>query len=604
MNNESITQNKTDQNGGLNGTGNSPASDAAVGELRVYDQLELLAEMSRDFTTTLNIQDSLERAIAHITDYVKAEGGALFLLDDGGKTLRCHACVGATDIVGLTLPSDQGIVGRCVQNDTSEIVRDVQNDPSFYGKFDEETGYTTRSILCATLSVKGEKIGAIELINKRGGDHLFDDSDLNLLNFMSASAALAIHNARMAEAVVEQERFAHELELAAEIQRSLLPEADSPEYAVHGINIPARTVSGDFFDFFELDDGRICFNLGDVSGKGMNAALLMAKTASLFRCLGKTIHQPGRLMARINEEICETATRGMFVTMVGGIYDPRTGIVRTANAGHEPPLFFDTSGEILSFPAEAPPVGISPFLVGEEGYPEEELSLDGGTFYIFTDGVTEGYLEDGSEMEVEGLQKILVDNSDQPTGERLSEVVKRVNLDGTKLRDDITILAVDDKVQAAARADKATGEREVVVDDDEVEEELIQVDIPSRPDRLKLVRNTVTQVGEMCEYDQDVVYDLVIAIDEALQNVIRHAYGNSPDGEIKITISRTKTKFVVHILDYADSINVKKVKPRDLDDVKPGGLGTHYIHEVMDEVEFLPTPNERGNLLRMVKQIT
>jgi len=604
MDNESNTSDMADANNSVIGTGGTVVSGSENDEPLVYDQLELLAEMSRDFTTSLNIQDSLERAVAHITDYVKAEGGALFLLDEGGETLRCHACVGETDIVGLTLPSDQGIVGRCVQNDTSEIVRDVQNDPNFYGKFDEKTGYTTLSILCATLSVKGERIGAIELINKRGGDHLFDDSDLNLLNFMSASAALAIHNARMAEAVVEQERFAHELELAAEIQRSLLPEADSPEYAVHGINIPARTVSGDFFDFFELEDGRICFNLGDVSGKGMNAALLMAKTASLFRCLGKTIHQPGRLMARINEEICETATRGMFVTMVVGIYDPRTGIMRTANAGHEPPLFFDSSGEISSFPAEAPPVGISPFLVGEEGYPEEELSLEGGTFYIFTDGVTEGYLEDGSEMEVEGLQRILIENDSQPTGERLFEVVKRVNLDGTKLRDDITILAVDDKVQAVVRAKKGADERVVVTEDDEIEEELIQVDIPSRPDRLKLVRNTVTQVGELCEYDRDVIYDLVIAIDEALQNVIRHAYGNSPNGEIKITISRTKKKFVVHILDYADSINVKKVKPRDLNDIKPGGLGTHFIHEVMDEVVFLPTPNERGNLLRMVKQIT
>jgi len=577
-------------------------TDAA--ENQISAQLELLSEMGRDFASSLDIQGSLERAVSHITDYVKAEGGALFLLDDEGKTLSCHACVGATDIVGLTLPSDQGIVGRCVQNDRSEIVRDVQNDPNFYGKFDEQTGYTTRSILCATLSVKDERIGAIELINKRGGDHLFEESDLRLLESMCASAALAINNARMAEALVEQERFARELELAAEIQRSLLPDSGDENFAVHGLNVPARTVSGDFFDFFQMEDGRICFNLGDVSGKGMNAALLMAKTASLFRCLGKTIHQPGRLMARINAEICETAARGMFVTMVVGIYEPRTGIMRFANAGHEPPLFFDAAGEITAFPADAPPVGISPYVVGEEGYPEEELLLDGGAFYIFTDGVTEGYLADGSEMEVVGLTEILIANKLRPTAERLAEVVRKVDLGSGPLRDDITILAVDDLAQKLGRDSAVVTDKRALEADASEEEEVVQLDIPARADRLRLVRSAVTQAGEICDYDNETIQDVVIAVDEALQNVIRHAYGNRGDGEITITISRAPNKFVVHIRDYADSIDISKVKPRDLDDVRPGGLGTHFIREVMDEVSFLPTPDERGNLLRMVKQVT
>ncbi len=573
---------------------------------QTFDQLELLSEMGRDFSSSLDIQGALERAVSHITDYVEAEGGALFLLDETGDMLKCHACVGATDIIGLTLPSDQGIVGRSVQNDQSEIVRDVQNDPSFYGKIDKTTGYTTRSILCAPLSVKNQRIGAIELINKRTGDHLFEDNDLRILESMAASAALAIHNARMSEALVEQERFARELELAAEIQRSLLPESGGDDFPVHGINIPARTVSGDFFDFFELEDGRICFNLGDVSGKGMNAALLMAKTSSLFRCLGKTIHQPGRLLSRINQEICETAARGMFVTMVVGIYDPRSGIMRFSNAGHEPPLFFDSESNVSSFPADAPPVGISPYLVGEEGYPEEELRFDGGTFYVFTDGVTEGYLADGSEMGVEGLTDILLASRQSTASIRLAGVVDKIDLGSGPLRDDITILAIDDAIRLRNPTKFDPGISSLVGFDDEAGEleELFQLDIPSRADRLRLVRTAVTQAGELCDYDEEMVQNVVIAVDEALQNVIRHAYENRPDGEIKITLSRTPNKFVVHIRDYADSIDISKVKPRDLGDIRPGGLGTHFISEVMDEVVFLPTPDGRGNLLRMVKQVT
>jgi len=577
------------------------AAEIVAGTEQVYDHLELLSIMGQDFASTRDLHASLMRAVQHITDYMDAEGGALFMLEDEGATLKCHACVGATEITGLTLASDKGIVGRCVQSNTSEIVRDVQNDPNFNRSVDEETGFTTRSILCAPLSVKDERIGAIELINKRGGDGLFSDDDLLLLQAMSASAALAILNARMAEALVEQERLARELELAAEIQRSLLPDAPEPEYPVSGVNIPARTVSGDFFDFFELDDRRICFNLGDVSGKGMNAALLMAKTASLYRCLGKTIDQPGRLMARVNAEICETATRGMFVTMVGGIYDPRTGIARISNAGHEPPLFHDSDGGFTEFPAEAPPLGIMPPMSEDDDtFPEFELLLDGGTFYIFTDGVTEGYVEGGQELTAEGLKAMLVENAGLDVSDRLKAVTRRIDRGEGNLRDDLTLLAIHDggKVENRKRApkDKSTsGEGDGI--------ELISLRIPAKADRLKLVRAAVTQTAAISDCSKETTHDLVIAVDEALQNVIRHAYGGASEGDIDISIRRSGNHLVILIRDYAESIDVGQIKPRDLDDVRPGGLGTHFMREVMDEMEFLPTPEGGGNLLRMSKQI-
>src|SRR5581483_1485477 len=171
------------------------------------------------------------------------------------------------------------------------------------------------------------------------------------------AAALAIHNFRLTDRLVQQERERHELELAAEIQRDLLPRATAPGFPVHGINVPARAVSGDFFDIIPLPDGRIWFNVGDVSGKGMNAALLMAKTSSLFRCLAKSAEHPGQLLGAINNELCETNFHGMFVTMVGGLFDPATGLGRLSNAGHEPPLLFHVADQRYSaIPADAPPL--------------------------------------------------------------------------------------------------------------------------------------------------------------------------------------------------------------------------------------------------------
>ena len=577
------------------------------GESQVFDNLELLAVMGQDFASSLDIEASLMRAIKHITEYVDAEGGALFLLDDEGETLRCHACVGPTEITGLTLKSDQGIVGRCVKNDASEFIRDVSKDAGFHGGVDEKTGFTTRSILCAPMSVKEERIGAIELINKRGGDGLFDDSDLHLLQAMSASAALAILNARMAEALVEQERIARELELAAEIQRSLLPDVGDGDFPVAGINHAARTVSGDFYDFFTLDDGRICFNLGDVSGKGMNAALMMAKTASLYRCLGKTVRQPGRLMGRINDEICETATRGMFVTMAGGIYDPTTGIVKLANAGHEPPLFHKGGDDFQALPAEAPPLGISPALVDGGEYPEMEFNLEGGTLYIFTDGVTEGYLEDGSELEVEGFKKLILENAELNVQGRMDVVIDCVNR-GEALRDDLTLLAIDDSGPLALREQGREKDLKNLKPAEEVEEQgikvLLNLAVPSQPERLRLVRNAVSDTAKTCGCDEALSRDIVIAVDEACQNIIRHAYGGSPDGKIAIEICRRGDELIILLRDFAETIDVSKVQPRELDDVKPGGLGTHFIREVMDEVEFLAPPSDGGNLLRMLKRLS
>jgi len=583
------------------------ASSADPAGNSIYDHLELLAVMGQDFASSLDIEASLRRAIEHITEYVDAEGGALFILDEKGETLRCHACVGPIEITGLTLRCEQGIVGRCVQKNLGEIVRDVAKDPSFYGKVDAETGFTTRSILCAPMSVKDERIGAIELINKRGGDGLFAESDLHLLQAMSASAALAILNARMAEELVEQERVARELELAAEIQRSLLPQPGTGDFPVAGVNHAARTVSGDFYDFFTLNDGRICFNLGDVSGKGMNAALLMAKTASVFRCLGKTLHQPGKLMGRLNAEICETVTRGMFVTMVGGVYDPATGIVRLANAGHEPPLFRDANGHFTALPAEAPPLGIMPMIGGAEEFNEVELRLDGGTLYIFTDGVTEGYLEDGRELEVGGLKELIGKHTDLDVSRRLAAVIARINREDAVLRDDLTLLAIDDREAHARRTARLKADPKGARRDEDrnrrKDEALLTLTVPSQPDRLKLVRAAVAETAKFCGCAEDVARDIVIAVDEACQNIIRHAYRGSPDGEIALEIHRRGDEMIFLLRDFAETIDTALVKPRDLNDVRPGGLGTHFIRSVMDDVTFLQPPEGGGNLLRLIKRL-
>ncbi len=411
-----------------------------AGDADFAPYLELLVMLTEEFGHTLDVEQTVRRGLERITEILDAEASSLFMLEenaDGGEEVVCTVCIGPVDITGLRLPIDQGIVGRSIRNNSCEMVRDVRLDPEFGAQVDEKTGFTTKSILCAPLAIKDRCIGAIELINKIGGEGLFDSHDQGVLRVLASTAAMAFINARQARALVDQERLQRELELAAEIQRALLPRTDESDLPIFGINLPARRVSGDFFDHMPLDDGTVLFALGDVSGKGMDAALLMAKTASVFRAIGKTEPDPGRLLARVNEEVCETATRGKFVTMVAGRFDPAAGTVVMANAGHEPPLLHGADGGFTVFEAAQPPLGILPGLE----FPDETVHIEDGTLYIFTDGVTEAS-EHEQMLGSEGFKALIRSYRYMPLDERVRSITARIRGFDEDLHDDLTILAI------------------------------------------------------------------------------------------------------------------------------------------------------------------
>jgi sigma-B regulation protein RsbU (phosphoserine phosphatase) len=569
-------------------------------------QVNLLANMTAQFANTLNVDETLHNALCEITDYMEAEGGAVFLMDETTQIITCVACYGATEITGLKLEYGQGIVGKSVASNQGALVRDVRNDPDFYAAVDDQTGFTTKSILCAPLSVKDRCVGAIELVNKKKNDDLFEETDLKVLETLASSAALAVINARMAKALVEQERVKRELELAAEIQRRFLPNAHDAGDAICGINRAARGVSGDFFDYFELPDGRIYFGLGDVSGKGINAALMMSKTASLFRCLGKSVRDPGKLLGRINAELCETATHGMFVTMVAGIYDPRPGcegLIRLSNAGHEPVLLYQNDS-FQTFGADGPPLGIVPPLPGEDGaYDEVRIFPDGGSLYIYTDGLTEGYAHNGLPLEADGIQDILRNHSDSSLTEQLDQLVDAVSHDNNTLRDDVTVLALSDALRCADQGETRIGQNDEDHNEEKDGDWLIDFKFPAQPSWMKLARACVREACTKVGCTDTVTTDVVLAVDEACQNVIRHAYGGPSDEEIELSVRQRPGRLVFRLRDFAPTAAPGFIKPRDLEDIRPGGLGTHLIQEVMDDVQYLRPAQGEGNLLRLVKNI-
>lgn len=384
--------------------------------------LELVAAFCQSFTDERDLTATLNVALEGMVRDLNLQVAEVFLWDEDRGAFAFASSRSRAAPFGRQADPNDPLLVRCLAEDA--VVCDAG---------------PASTAACAPLTPAGQPFGVVRTARAAGAAP-FDRRDLALLSTLAKVATLAIENARLKAIIDNQMDTARDLAFAAEIQRNLLPEVTPGTHPVFGLNRPIRQVSGDFFDFFTLPDARIAFALGDVAGKGMNAALLMAKAASLYRCLGKTIVQPAELLRRLNSEIHETASRGMFVTMVAGLYDPANGRVAFANAGHEPPLLRTPDRRYENFAADAPPLGILPDLC----LSTREVELGGGEFFVFSDGLTEFRYERGEQLGIDGLIQMIEALSALPLAERMDKLLSELDQEGWSLRDDLTVLAIDD----------------------------------------------------------------------------------------------------------------------------------------------------------------
>lgn len=543
------------------------------------DFLPILAEVSQQLAVSVDLQRTLRESVAYITQYLGAEAAAVFMVDEARTQLECRACVGPVDIQGLRIPIEQGIVGRTVAQNACQMVRDAQSDPDFTAKVDSQTGFVTRSVLCAPLATAQGVIGAIEVINKRDGG-LFDESDRDALRLLAAPTALALNIARMAADLVEQNRIKRELGMARRLQRSLLPKRRRGNYPLRALNIPAREISGDFYDFFDLPDGRIAFCIGDVAGKGLDASFLMVRCASLLRWTGKEGLRPSDWVARVNDELGEAIAPGMFVCIVAGIYDPASKRAVWANAGFPPLLKVDAEGNTEQFPAEGPPVGI----LRRMDFPEQETVLEKSCLYLFSDGVTDVRDADGKTLGVEGVEAVVRDLGRMPPETRLRSIVRELRQ--LTVTDDTTLMLIEGEAAHEGR-----------------EQLLLNFGFPALPQELGSMRHKLAAALARAGVENVLRQSLVLAVDEACANVIRHAYGGPCQARIDLRLTQEGAELRFELRDYAPCVDPAKVRPRDLDECRPGGLGINFIDTLMDSWSLHPLPEGGGNMLTMKKRL-
>ena len=407
--------------------------------------LEIITNMNQEFAVSLELTDTLNTALKVIINRINAQAANIFLINDKKKKFECIASINQDYLDEYELDLTDGVMAKAVSQKkcirVGNVRKDVREIAEFYFDLDNKTNFTTYSVLCSPLIAANECIGVIHCLNKKTNDKLFIEEDRTLLETLSAPAALAIRNAKMAKEMVEKNKIQKEVEIVGEIQKSLLSQNKKEDFPIAGINIPAKVVSGDFYNFSELGNGKYGFGVADVSGKGIKSSLLMSKASSLYRCLSKTNFSAADLLIQLNNEICETISRGMFVTMLVGIYDTQKKELLLASAGHEPPIIFSKNGSFSNYNEAGPPLGIMP----NTKYTEHTIPFEDSSMYIFTDGITEIKNPNGEMLGSEGFQNYIKQYQSTGNNERLKVMIDDILDKGHIQKDDLTIVVIDSK---------------------------------------------------------------------------------------------------------------------------------------------------------------
>ena len=239
-----------------------------------------------------------------------------------------------------------------------------------------------------------------------------------------------------------RDRISNEVKLAVKVQENFLPKRNLENYPVHGINIAAREVSGDFFSFYPHNDS-VYFIIADVAGKGIHAGMVMAKASTLFEIMSRDRVDPDEMMFHMNNDLFLTKTGGMFVTSILGEYNMNTDELRWVNGGHQPAIIRSSSGNYEQFESNSPPMGVI-LQKDKSVYKTHKVKLEKNRFYAFTDGLSESLNSEGEEIGIDGSLKIIEQNFNSDSSKQLSDISNSVikSAGVKKLSDDLTVISI------------------------------------------------------------------------------------------------------------------------------------------------------------------
>jgi sigma-B regulation protein RsbU (phosphoserine phosphatase) len=389
------------------------------------------------------------------------------------------------------------------------------------------------------------------------------------------------HIADRAARLASEERHARELDIARQIQQSMLPVAsDEPlegRYAIAATLRPAREVGGDLYDFFVADERRLVFAIGDVADKGVPAALLMARVTGLFRAIGPGEPGPDGILRELDLRLSQGNDACMFVTAACGQLDGDTGELRFASAGHEPPLLRRVDGTTAVLdPEGGPALGLE----ADGAYPVWTGRLaPGDALVLCTDGVTEAFDAAGAAFGLERLRRVVADTPADALGslpDRLVDAVERFAAGGGP-RDDLAVLAVQYRPP-----DVVTGGPGA---------EWWRLSVSGAPEDVARAQRRIEAILSARDVPAPTVQDCVLATEEVLANIATHAYAGQPAGEARVEIRLLPEEIQLRFEDTGPPFNPLEQPAPDLEAPiaarRVGGLGIFLVRQLVDRCEYV-----------------
>lgn len=404
-----------------------------------------LVEVSGLINSITDYDELLREILAVARKVIHAEAASLFLTkeDTGGLELVISSRADDEFVQPrIYVPRGQGISGWVLEHGESVLIPDAYADDRFFRDADKSSGFRTCSMICTPLMREGVVIGVIQVLNSTDGG-AFDDGDLDAFEAYASLIATALEKVRSIERIRQQERVERDVQIASEIQQEILDHAvpDSLEGFDFGSHYKAaQNVGGDFFLVYPKDEDSIFFAIGDVSGKGISASLLMAQTMSAMQFVFAASESPSDALAMLNKTLENQIVRGMFVTMLIGRLSRGGRCLMLSSAGHCRPWIVRADGLAEEIQTEgALPLGILPDIA----YKQVELAFQPGDLWVtFTDGLTESRSPQTDRFFEEQLPGLLggVGRSAAETI-RLLVSAEADFRNGDEPRDDLTLLA-------------------------------------------------------------------------------------------------------------------------------------------------------------------
>lgn len=441
----------------IEGARTQPDSDARI--KRVTRQSDLLALISKVGVTLLasaTLSETLQQIAGLVFEAVPAERCSIMMRDEASEELKV-AVARLRDRVGDVgeIRVSRTIMEEVVGKGKSVLTSDAQHDPRFMSSTMTLQGI--RSVLAVPLGV-GEKVFGIIYADSPIAEARFTEDHLKVLTTLASVAAIRVENARLLEEQLDRERLEHELQLASEIQQRFQPSA-APHvagYELQGISFPCYEIGGDYYDFIKRADGRMIIALGDVSGKGTAAALLMSSLHAAVHAQASAHSSLSETISAVNKYLAENIPSNRFVTLFYAELDPLTGALAFINAGHNPPLIVHSAGTVENLSSGGLPLGILPDSPYREG---RTLLQPGDVLVIYSDGVSEAVNPQGEEFGAQRLHSVVglnIERSASGIRDRIESALTKF-AQGTPAADDITLVIVKRQAEGHVAVSSSRG---------------------------------------------------------------------------------------------------------------------------------------------------